>query len=104
MSNAYLFFAIATFYTLLFVAIGFIGTTFEEVTIVEEEGIDVEVNTGGFLNWLIGAEIPLISTITSFLKSIVVGISVLPIWANTLIFTPLILAVTYLIIDLVWIG
>jgi len=122
MSNANIFYSIVLFYTVLFVTIGFIGGTFEEVTIeeIEEEIIEEQAKfhwqqvlgffstftsmIGNLLNYIIDSNIPMVSPIIEFLKNIGVGISILPIWLNTIIFTPLVLTMTYLIVDLVWIG
>lgn len=121
MANANIFYAIAVFYTILFVAIGFIGGTFEEVQV---EDLEEEVEEGqglfhwqqvlgffgtftgmvaSFFNFVIDSNIPMVSPILEFLKNIGVGISVLPIWLNTIIFTPLVLTMTYLIVELIWI-
>ena len=121
-TNAGLIIIIAFIYTSILIGIGFIGLTFGENIFVDEHTtIPTEEELAELNAWerflanigitfteaignTIESNIPFISPILLFFTSIYTGISVLPLWLNTIIFTPLIIGTTYLIIDLVWIG
>ena len=88
--------AISTFYILIALGIGFYGETFsEEVTIDERSAINYNNETdqaGGFFSKVANLKL------FSFLGNIIIGIGALPIWLNTIIFTPLVVVISWILI------
>lgn len=125
-TNAGLMITIAFIYMGIFVGMSFVGQTFGEIAIETPEEETVEPEDPSWYDGLLGVilffplgvweaftsllgyvstqNIPFFTPIAEFLTNIILGIEILPGWVNAIIFTPLIVGVSYLIIDLVWIG
>lgn len=98
MSNAGLFYAITLFFLLTVSIIGVIGNDYSNININTNE-YDSSENPLDLPSWVWN-----IALNTGFIGDIIIGISILPLWLNTLIFVPIIAVFTFLIISVLWSG